>query len=104
MIGPKDGGPAFPRAGFEGPEHLEMSKDGMSMRDYFAAAALTGLLADKDYDGGGANDYYDKLAHDSYQAADEMLSVRAKSHQCPACNSDGMHCTACGTGTVGGPR
>jgi hypothetical protein len=47
--------------------------DGMSLRDYFAAAALTGLLA---------NPEFEDTAHDTakiaYQQADAMLLERAK--------------------------
>lgn len=38
----EDGGPAFPSHGSMG----EVVQEGMSLRDYFAAAALQGLLAD----------------------------------------------------------
>lgn len=40
-----DGGPAFPRTANEQDRHADLySEIGMSLRDYFAAAALTGLI------------------------------------------------------------
>ena len=48
---------------------------GMSLRDYFAAKALNGLLASW-----GEHDVtdYDEFAHDAYMAADAMLKAREK--------------------------
>ena len=67
-----DGGPAFP--------HLETTSRGepyhdhlgMTLRDYFAAAALQGLLCN----GGGPS--WDGDAKNAYQAADAMLKAREK--------------------------
>lgn len=40
-----DGGPAFPRTANEQDQRADLySEIGMSLRDYFAAAALTGLI------------------------------------------------------------
>jgi hypothetical protein len=55
-----DGGPEFP---------LCLSI-GMTLRDYFAAAALQGILAD----GGGAS--WDDDAKNAFKAADAMLKAR----------------------------
>jgi hypothetical protein len=44
---------------------------GMDLRDYFAAAALQGLLADHTRDG-----YPEALAASAYQLADAMLEER----------------------------
>jgi hypothetical protein len=41
----EDGGQAFPRGGYEGEIYHGESVDGMTLRDYFAAKALQGLLA-----------------------------------------------------------
>jgi hypothetical protein len=76
-----DGGPAFPSA-HAGPA----ASEGLSLRDYFAAAALQGLLA-------GAN-HYEVIKHTpegrlvmpgtvgippiAYHYADAMLAERAK--------------------------
>ena len=48
---------------------------GMTLRDYFAAKALNGLLAAL-----GAHDVtdYDEIAHDAYMAADAMLKAMEK--------------------------
>jgi len=61
-----DGGPAFPRTGADG--HTS-PQSGMSLRDYFAAAALQGMdlnfeLTAKTY------------ATDAYAIADAMLKAR----------------------------
>ena len=63
-----DGGPAFPRTGADG--HTS-PQSGMTLRDYFAAAALQGLLADN---GGGGS--WDSDALNAYKAADAMLKAR----------------------------
>lgn len=47
---------------------------GMTLRDYFAAAALIGMLS-KDY--GGSNKIED-YASDAYETADAMLSERKR--------------------------
>jgi hypothetical protein len=43
----------------------------MSLRDYFAAAALTGLLANSEHDEGSV-----QTAYIAYHAADAMLAAR----------------------------
>lgn len=74
-----DGGPAFPCE-----EQYEMRGDGgvllkfrkvtgMTLRDYFAAAALTGLLKDGYYRG---TDDAPGTAEDAYAIADAMLLAR----------------------------
>jgi hypothetical protein len=62
----EDGGPAFPHAH----EDYEF-QHGMSLRDYFAAAALQGLLANPEASATGS-----KLAAYAYRNADAMLSER----------------------------
>jgi len=59
-----DGGPAFPTPA--GIQH----NDGMTLRDYFAAAALQGILADGD----GRCRADD--AKNAFKAADAMLKAR----------------------------
>lgn len=67
-----DGGPAFPVEGYCGPafprEGYSPPQTGMSLRDYFAGQALTGLLAD-----GTASSARVDLA---YIVADLMLRAR----------------------------
>ena len=61
-----DGGTAFPY-------EWESSK-GMSLRDYFAAKIVCGLLANSSYE------YYypGTVAHSAYDIADAMLIVRTR--------------------------
>jgi hypothetical protein len=66
----KDGGPAFPVT----TEHGSVFPlPGMTLRDYFAAAALQGMLADSQ-----CNGPVEGYANDAYQYADAMLAERAK--------------------------
>jgi hypothetical protein len=58
-----DGGPAFPTPA--GVQH----NDGMTLRDYFAAAALQGLMASRNF-----LDEYD--GQYVYEIADAMLKAR----------------------------
>jgi hypothetical protein len=62
------GGPAFPSHGSMG----EVTHEGMTLRDYFAAKAMQGLLLD---DNGDFSDR-DCLAEKAYAFADAMLEVR----------------------------
>jgi hypothetical protein len=63
------GGPAYPAPTTK---PLENYYPGMTLRDYFAAKALQGMLAEN---GGGAL-RNDKLAAYAYNLADEMLKAR----------------------------
>ena len=71
-----DGGPAFPSVyysepiGSIGPQFT--IKGGMTLRDYFAAAALQGLMAKVDPE----DHWADYRAKWSYEAADAMLKAR----------------------------
>ena len=64
----KDGGPAFPLVA------QNWHREGMTLRDYFAAKAMQGMLAE---DGGGALNN-EELAEFAYVIADEMLKAREK--------------------------
>ena len=71
----KTGGPAFPwvqDSGEAGPEHIS----GMTLRDYFAARALTGIWNCKYYevDGNSCED----IAELAYIQADAMLKQKEK--------------------------
>lgn len=71
-----DGGPAFPCNDFSDPDWYKKPMipqfQGMSLRDYFAAAALSGLLSNKEgYDRG-----YAFASEEAYHYADEILIAR----------------------------
>lgn len=69
-----NGGPAFPIA--IGSQHDQYAAStGMSLRDYFAAAALTGLIASND---AGAGDRIEDVPGYAYAIADAMLAARAR--------------------------
>lgn len=75
-----DGGPAFGAPSVFGDCNaacLERGEYGMSLRDYFAAAALTGYMAwsPEDCDRIGAPD---DIAHFAFKVADAMLTARQK--------------------------
>lgn len=69
-----NGGPAFPLQG--GVEQLETSLplQGMTLRDYFAAKAMQGLLLDDNGDFSGCN----WMAEKAYAFADAMLRARGE--------------------------
>lgn len=66
----KDGGAAFPNIT---PDMPVDGGPGMSLRDYFAAQALTGLLSDN-----RIVDTPQSFAARAYEVADAMLAERAK--------------------------
>ena len=72
-----DGGAAFPHpeqqsvVGGGGTQIRIDSQPGMSLRDYFAGQALTGILADS-----GWADTEEKMAELSYRFADAMIAAR----------------------------
>ena len=59
------GGPAFPVPGL----HENNDYDGMALRDYFAAKAMQGLLANNNVDA-------QQIAQAAYIVADAMLKAR----------------------------
>lgn len=61
-----DGGPAFPR------DHARDGHNGMTLRDYFAAKAMVGLLTKDRW----AQSDADMFARDAYTLADAMLKAR----------------------------
>lgn len=74
-----DGGPAFPSEEIESLDtgSRRILLKGMSLRDYFAAAALQGLLASSvNEDGIGSR--VANLHEYSYALADEMLAERER--------------------------
>jgi hypothetical protein len=68
----KDGGPAFPKNWIS----QKPDDQGMSLRDYFAAAALQGYLAAWPKDGENMLTTKKKAAEDCYEIADAMLEAR----------------------------
>jgi len=64
-----DGGPAFPTPA--GVQH----NDGMTLRDYFAAAALQGIISDASVTASSKNDG-ELVASSAYAFADAMLKAR----------------------------
>ena len=74
----RTGGPAFPTGTFEydgSGNVLPYQEAGMTLRDYFAAKALQGLLASY---GQHELNSYKEFASDAYFAADAMLAKREK--------------------------
>ena len=82
-----DGGPAFPSSPTIDPNGgimrpADMGCPGISIRDYFAAKALTGMLAYSHVNPSSGN-YHENctpagVAMDAYALADAMLAERAK--------------------------
>jgi hypothetical protein len=71
----KDGGPAFPTT----PENyfdMDPYGIGLSMRDYFAAKAMQGLVAASGDSTGNVDYNDDYLAKSAYAMADAMLKAR----------------------------
>jgi hypothetical protein len=67
--------PAFPVPMFLHQDRPENVYDqGMTLRDYFAAAASTSLIAESPNDDTWAS----RVAHGAYELADAMLAERAK--------------------------
>lgn len=66
-----NGGPAFPFMRYEGNYH-----EGMTLRDYFAAKAMQGILAGDHPITHGGNPL-ETVAKVAYEQADAMLKARA---------------------------
>ncbi len=63
--------PAFPFPAYTYPNgEINHGEGGMTLRDYFAAQAMTGLLA------GTSTSNGDAIVKDSYALADAMLKAR----------------------------
>lgn len=74
---PADGGPAFPQIDWKRKGDIEWgtTRGGMSLRDYFAAQAMRGIMSSLD---DGEEPEIEAIAHDAYRMADHMLAERAK--------------------------
>ena len=69
-----DGGPAFPVPLSAGESYSQHGPaDGMTLRDYFAAKAMQGLVASNDE---GAGDRVADVPEYAYQIADAMIAAR----------------------------
>lgn len=72
-----DGGAAFPLP--LGDEQISESSAGMSIRDYFAAKSMQGILAGTLADGSTLDpNASENIANASYRIAEAMLKERAK--------------------------
>lgn len=72
----KDGGPAFPRpVSFSEEGGTHRGAIGMSLRDYFAAQALTGILSSDN-----KPECDDRKAEWAYSLADSMLFFRKETN------------------------
>lgn len=69
---PNDGGPAFPVTAEQSPNGI-CPLPGMTLRDYLAAAALSGLLANSSWELG-----WRETSQHAYECADEMLAESRK--------------------------
>ena len=84
MSNTNTGGPAFPMSGFDtrhGQPVQAVYQHGMTLRDYFAAKAMQGLMTRKEQ-GGFDFAVYEKdamrVALWAYDLADEMLKAKNK--------------------------
>ena len=68
MINTNTGGPAFPF--IETPALDIVQYSGMTLRDYFAAKAMQGMMYDASHPAGGV------IAEWAYEVADAMLKAR----------------------------
>lgn len=70
------GGYAFPQSETLG--SVSHSTGGLTLRDYFAGQALSGLLANPNYEGQAFSYRAGSIEADSYYIADAMLKAREK--------------------------
>jgi hypothetical protein len=64
------GGPAFPTEAYDLERQTLVSEEGMTLRDYFAAKAMQGMMHDVSQPVG------EVIAEWAYQVADAMLKAR----------------------------
>ena len=79
-----DGGAAFPHTVHEFHDHGQSRQKhgGMSLRDYFAAHALTGILGEIQL--GGQPVVIENVVDIAFKYADAMLAERAKPREVPS--------------------
>ncbi|WP_227734674.1 hypothetical protein [Yersinia proxima] len=71
------GGLAFPATGR--PDQQFIKQEGMTLRDYFAAKAMQGIIRRWDgygFGGGADSPEYKELADSAYSIADAMIKAR----------------------------
>lgn len=73
----KTGGPAFPVIPWTREDNEAHASDGMSMRDYFAAAVVPSAIRAL-MDAGSAEGATKRAARIAYEVADAMLAEREK--------------------------
>ncbi|SSW64347.1 hypothetical protein AVE30378_01049 [Achromobacter veterisilvae] len=71
-----DGGPAFPNVPEGAGSRWADWDTGMTLRDYFAAKALSGLAGRKFHKGDREDGYAEWAAAMAYEFADAMLAAR----------------------------
>jgi hypothetical protein len=79
MSSKETGGQAFPRQQWEydGQNNvLQYQEEGLTLRDYFAAKAMQGILANPGQLDNVNNDAAKWVARDAYKVADAMLAAR----------------------------
>jgi hypothetical protein len=70
----KDGGPAFPRAGFSGPMGYGKPENGMTLRDWIAGQVIAGRMLN----GFASSADAEVHARVAYKIADAMIAEREK--------------------------
>lgn len=86
MSAPNDGGPAFPcsvEAGVIGAGCGPYVEWGMTLRDYFAAKALAGMLAHPDTKLDESHDLVEQMRIGPWAIADAMLAARNPQPKAP---------------------
>lgn len=81
----KTGGPAFPKAGLDPWNAAKSVQTGMTLRDYFAAAALQAIVSNEAHIQRLSRAYVEDprssaecIAYEAYVLADAMLAARAE--------------------------
>ena len=80
-----DGGQAFPRAGYDGPDRCADPGDGMSLRQWYAGLAMAAIVAKapiiSDYTSTPEEakhkyrGYFDAVSNGAYMLADAMIAA-----------------------------
>ncbi len=81
--------PAYPGSDMPNTPYAHHEQDGMTLRDYFAAAALQGLCANPGaaYQANSVNGWgivnctVNSVANEAYELADAMLKARGESNE-----------------------